>query len=276
MTEEKTNITENTPESPAAAVVAQEPEQKWDAASFPLKTVLGIKVGMAGIYSEGGQVIPVSVIDASSCVLTHVKTAKSDGYNAVQLGIGECKQKNLTKAYLTQFKKKDILPLRWLREFRVQTPEKFRTGTKLSVEIFSPGDIVDISGISRGKGFAGVMKRHGFAGLPASHGASDKERSRGSSGGGSGQPQRVLKGTRMAGRMGSDWVTTQNLEVVKVDRENQWLMVKGAVPGPVGNLLVVKETTKHLKHKRPPMAPAKSAKKQATKKSAPPKPAAKK
>jgi large subunit ribosomal protein L3 len=155
--------------------------------------------------------------------------------------------------------------LKWLREFRVENAEKFRVGQKVPVDIFSPGDYVDVSGISKGKGFAGVMKRHGFHGLPASHGASDKERSRGSSGGGSGQPQRVLKGTRMAGRMGSDWVTIQKIEVVKVDKENELLLVKGAVPGVSRNLIVVRETSKDLKHKSAPVV-VKTSKKVAPKK----------
>src|SRR3990167_5176992 len=223
--------------------------QNFDPASFPLKTLLGIKAGMTQIYSESGVAIPVSVIAAGSSMITRIKTPSKDGYSGVQLGVGECKEKNLTKSYLGQFKKNSLVALRWLKEFKVNENEleKFKMGQKVPVEIFSAGDYVDVSGISKGKGFAGVMKRHGFSGLPASHGASDKERSRGSSGGGSGEPQRVLKGTRMAGRMGGEWVTIQKLEVVKVDPENGLLLVRGAVPGAPEQIVVVKETTRSRK-----------------------------
>lgn len=234
-----------------------------DPASFPFKVILGRKVGMTRIFSDGGASIPVSVIYTDSCVLTRVKTKASDGYNAIQLGVEVLKEKNLTKPYLGQFKKLNLTPLRWLKEFKVSNPEKFQSGQRVPIAVFSAGDYVDISGVSKGKGFAGVIKRHGFSGLPASHGASDKVNSRGSSGGGSGQPQRVLKGTRMAGRMGSDWVTTQKVEVVKVDSINQIILVKGAVPGTNGGFVVVKETSKNLKHKRAPII-SKSAKKAAT------------
>src|SRR3989338_2070100 len=245
--------------------------QNFDPASFPLKTLLGIKAGMTQIYSESGVAIPVSVIAAGSSMITRIKTPSKDGYSGVQLGVGECKEKNLTKSYLGQFKKNSLVALRWLKEFKVNENEleKFKMGQKVPVEIFSAGDYVDISGISKGKGFAGAMKRHNFHGLPASHGASDKERSRGSSGGGSGQPQRVFKGTKMAGRMGCDWVTTQKIEVVKADKENQLLLVKCSVPGPIGNFVVVKQTSKNLKHKRALVVSAKGAKKAAPKKAAP-------
>jgi large subunit ribosomal protein L3 len=238
-------------------------------APFPMKVIMGQKVGMTQIYTEAGHRIPVSVIFAGSCVATQVKSTDTDGYNAVQLGCGEKDEKHSTKAYLAVFKKKNLAPARWLKEFRVGDPKKFQTGQKVKVDIFAEGDYVDISGTSKGKGFAGVKKRHNFGGLPSSHGASDKVNSRGSSGGGSGQPQRVLKGTRMAGRMGSDWVTAMKIEVVKVDKENQLLLVKGAVPGNPGGLVVVRETIKSRKHKIVHAA-QKSEKKAAIKKSAPP------
>ena len=179
-------------------------EEKTSKETFPLKAILGQKVGMTQIFSPSGVRIPVTVIFTGTCAATGVKTKESDGYDAVQLGLGECREKSLRQPYLNQFKKKNIPPLKWLKEFRVANPEKFQVGQKVPLDIFSAGDYVDVSGVSKGKGFAGVMKRHGFHGLPASHGASDKERSPGSSGGGSGQPQRVLKGHRMAGRMGGD------------------------------------------------------------------------
>lgn len=245
-------------------------EQKVEVKPFPMKVILGQKVGMTQIFSEKGERIPVSVILADSCTATQVKTVNTDGYNSVQLGVGTCKEKGLTKSYLGQFQKNGLKPLKWLKEFKVEHPEKLEVGQKVSVEVFSPGDYVDVSGISKGKGFAGVMKRHGFHGGPASHGCSDKARSPGSSAGGSGAPQRVLKGTRMAGRMGSDWVTTQKLEVVKVDKENQLLLVRGAIPGVSKGFVVVKETSRALKHRHIPVV-AKTTKKAA----APKKPAAK-
>ena len=249
-------------------------EQKNEAVPFALKTILGEKVGMAQIFTEAGQRVPVSVIYAGNCVATGVKSKETDGYDAVQLGCGDKDEKHLTKPLLEQFKKKNLAPMRWLKEFRVADPKKFQVGQKVSVDIFVAGDYVDISGTSKGKGFAGVKKRHGFGGLPTSHGASDKVNSRGSSGGGSGQPQRVLKGTRMAGRMGQDWVTAQKIEVVKIDKENGLILVKGAVPGAAGSFVVVKETSRALKHKRVHVV-AKSEKKAAVKKAPAAKPAAK-
>lgn len=250
-------------------------EPKVGEVLFPLKTILGQKVGMTRIFSELGESIPVSVIFVGSCVTTQVKTQAKDGYNAVQLGVGECKEKSLSKPYRAQFQKRNLVPLRELKEFRVNDPKNFHVGQKVSAEIFSAGDYVDVSGTSKGKGFASVMKRHNFSGSPTSHGASDKVRARGSSAGGSGAPQRVYKGTKMAGRMGSDWVTTQKLEVVKVDKENQLLLIKGAIPGVSRSFVVVKETTKRLKHKSMNSA-VKSSKKAAPKKAAKPAEKAKK
>lgn len=244
-------------------------ETKTETALFPLKAILGQKVGMTQIFAESGERIPVSVIFVGSCITTQLKTESTDGYNAVQLGLGACKEKNLTKPYRAQFEKKNIAALKWLKEFRVEDPKKFQVGQKVPADIFSSGDYVDVSGVSKGKGFAGVMKRHGFHGMPASHGTSDKVRAPGSSAGGSGAPQRVLKGTRMAGRMGSDWVTTQKLEVVKVDKENELILVKGAIPGNAQGLVVMQETSKQLKHKRA-VAAAKTVKKAAPKKVAKP------
>ena len=248
-------------------------QEKPSQIVFPLKVILGQKVGMTHIFTDHGQFVPVTVIFTGGCTSTYVRTPEKDGYGAVQLGMGEVKEKNQTKPILEHFKKLNLTPKRWLKEFRVADASKFQVGQSVTPDVFKPGDFVDVSGISKGKGFAGVMKRHNFSGLPASHGASDKERSPGSSGGGSGQPQRVLKGTHMAGRMGSDWVTIQKMEVVKVDKENDLILVKGPVPGTAQGLVIVKETVKHIKHKRAVQAPAKSTKKAAVKK-APAKPGA--
>lgn len=252
-------------------------EKKETQLGYPLKTILGEKVGMTRIFSEAGESIPVSVIFTGTCVTTDVKTKDKHGYDAVQMGAGTIREKSLSRPYRVDFEKRNLSPVRWLREFRVGDAKKIevlreKIGQKVPVDVFSPGDYVDVSGLSKGKGFAGVMKRYNFRGLPASHGASDKERSRGSSGGGSGDPQRVWKGTRMAGRMGGDWVTVMKLEVVKVDKENDLLLVRGAVPGVAERMVVVRETSRALKHVRAPIV-TKSAKKVAIRK--PTKPAAK-
>ncbi len=253
------------------AAEQKQEQAKFDPATFPLKAIMGRKVGMTQIFSETGQRIPLSAVYTGSCQVTQVKSAESDGYTAVQLGVGEIKEKNLPKSYVQHFKKHNAAVSRWLKEFRVKDPSKFAVGQKVPLDIFIPGDYVDVSGTSKGKGFAGVMKRHNFSGLPTSHGASDKVRSRGSSGGGSGQPQRVFKGTGMAGRMGQDWITTHKIEIVKVDKENEMLLLKGALPGSVGSMVVIKETIKALKHKRALIAQKTSVKKAANvaKKAAP-------
>ncbi len=218
-----------------------------NVAPFPLKVILGQKVGMTQIFNERGENIPVTVVYAGGCRSTNIKTEENDGYSAVQLGYGIKREKSMSKPYQGVFTKRGIPAAEWLKEFRVADSKNLTIGQNVSVNIFSPGDYVDVSGTSKGKGFAGVMKRHGFSGLPMSHGASDKTRSPGSSGGGSGQGQRVLKGTRMAGHMGVCWVTTQKLEIVKVDQENNLLMIKGAIPGVSKGFIVVKETTKARK-----------------------------
>lgn len=228
---------------------------------FTMKVILGQKVGMTQIFNEKGERIPVTVIYAGNCRSTDVKTVERDGYSAVQLGYGEKNEKKLTLPYKGIFAPKKLKPAYWVKEFRVADPKPFQVGQKVPVSVFSAGDYVDVSGTSKGKGFAGVMKRHGFSGLPASHGASDKERSGGSSGGGSGQGQRVLKGTRMAGHAGAEWVTTQKLEVVKVDPEQEILVLQGAVPGVSRGYVVVKETIKVKKHSFAVQEKLKSAKK---------------
>lgn len=217
---------------------------KTEQTPFPMKAILGQKVGMTQIFNETGKFIPVSVIVSDSCVTSGIKTVETDGYNAVQLAYGQANPKHVTKPFAAQFQKKNITAPKWLKEFRVADAKKFQVGQKVSVDVFKAGDYVDISGISKGKGFAGVKKRHNFGGLPTSHGASDKVNSRGSSGGGSGQPQRVFKGTRMAGRMGTDKITVQNLEVVEVDPDKNLLVVRGCVPGANGGIVVVRKSVK--------------------------------
>ncbi len=223
-----------------------------------MKGILGRKVGMTQLFDEQGNVTPVTVIEAGPCYVTHIKTEETDGYNAVQLGFGEIKQKRLTRAraghqgLLKTSEKhpvrrvfpKSVPPLRHLREFRVKVfQDRPELGDTITVSVFGEGDHVDVIGKAKGRGFAGVMKRHGFGGGPITHGQSDRQRSPGSIGSTS-TPGRVLKGVRMAGRMGNHRVTSQNLEVVRVDVENNLLAVKGSVPGPKGALVMIKEARK--------------------------------
>lgn len=206
-----------------------------------MKGIIGRKVGMTRVFDETGEVIPVTVIEAGPCYVTQIKTLERDGYTAVQLGFGETKKWRLTRAQLGHLK--DLPPLRHLREVRTGDIEGLQVGQKVDVGIFSAGDRVDVTGVSKGKGFAGVMKRHGFAGGPATHGQSDRARAPGSIGATT-TPGRVFKGTRMAGRMGNERVTVQNLLVVQVDPERNLLLVQGAVPGAARGLLLIRQAVK--------------------------------
>jgi len=237
-------------------------ENNTQETAFPLKTIMGQKVGMTRIYLPGGHQIGVSVVYTGNCVTTGVMTPEKNGYSSVQLGVGEIREKSLNKPDVAFFQKRNVTPVKFIKEFKVTDSSKFSVGQKVSVNVFSPGDYVDVSGYTKGKGFAGVIKRHKFHRQPESHGASDRTRARGSSSGGSGAPQRVLKGTRMAGRMGDVWVTNQKLEIVKIDPENQLILIKGSVPGVDRGLVVIRETSRYVKHKREVVI-AKSAKKAA-------------
>ena len=208
-----------------------------------MKGILGRKVGMTQIFDEGGEVVPVTIIEAGPCFVTQVKTPERDGYAAVQLGFKEVKPKRLTRPQLAHLSKNQLPPLRHLREIRVSDVSQYEEGQKVRVSIFDVGDRVDVTGISKGKGFAGVVKRHGFGGGPKTHGQSDRHRAPGSIGAGT-TPGRVYKGLRMAGRMGNARVTSQNLQVVLVDPERNLLAVKGAVPGARNGLLTIKEARK--------------------------------
>ena len=208
-----------------------------------MKGILGRKVGMTQIFDEGGEVVPVTIIEAGPCFVTQVKTPERDGYAAVQLGFKEVKPKRLTRPQLAHLSKNQLPPLRHLREIRVSDVSQYEEGQKVRVSIFDVGDRVDVTGISKGKGFTGVVKRHGFGGGPKTHGQSDRHRAPGSIGAGT-TPGRVYKGLRMAGRMGNARVTAQNLQVVLVDPERNLLAVKGAVPGARNGLLTIKEARK--------------------------------
>lgn len=209
-----------------------------------MKGILGIKVGMTQVFDEDGAVSPVTIIQAGPCFVTQVKTTdSSDGYNAIQVGFEETKAQRLSSGEKGHLKKAGVGNLRKVREFRTKTAGEYSVGQELTVEQFAAGDRVDVVGTSKGKGFAGVVKRHGFAGGPKTHGQSDRHRAPGSIGATS-TTARVFKGTRMAGRMGNERVTAQNLEVVRIDAEQNLIAVKGAVPGAKGGFVVIRDTAK--------------------------------
>ena len=208
-----------------------------------IKGILGTKLGMTQVFDENNRVVPVTVIQAGPNVITQLRTADRDGYTAVQLAYGAVDPRKVTKPVAGQFGKAGVTPRRHLAEIRVNDVAEFEVGQELTAEIFADGALVDVTGTSKGKGFAGVMKRHGFAGVSASHGAHRNHRKPGSIGG-CATPGRVFKGTRMSGRMGSDRVTTQNLKVHKVDAENGVLLIKGAVPGARNGLVLVRTAAK--------------------------------
>lgn len=207
------------------------------------KGILGTKLGMTQVFDENNRVVPVTVIQAGPNVITQLRSEDRDGYTAVQLAYGAIDPRKVTKPVAGQFAKVGVTPRRHLAEIRVSDTSEFEVGQELTAEIFADGALVDVTGTSKGKGFAGVMKRHGFAGLGASHGAHRVHRAPGSIGG-CATPGRVFKGMRMAGRMGNDTVTTQNLTVHKVDAEAGLLLIKGAIPGRKGGIVVVRDAVK--------------------------------
>jgi large subunit ribosomal protein L3 len=199
--------------------------------------IIGRKLGMTQVFSENAKAEAVTAIEAGPCTVTQVKTAAKEGYNAVQLGFGAAKRlKSPQRGHL-----KDLGEFKYLREFRVEDAESAEVGQKIDASLFKAGDRVDVSGISKGKGFAGVVKRYHFAGGPKTHGQSDRHRAPGSIGA-SASPGRVWKGVRMAGHMGNEQVTVRNLEVIKADPERNLLLIKGAVPGAKHGLLLIKKS----------------------------------
>ncbi|GAA1753358.1 50S ribosomal protein L3 [Aeromicrobium alkaliterrae] len=205
--------------------------------------LLGRKLGMTQVWNDAGRVVPVTVIAADTNVVTQIRTRETDGYSAVQLGFGEIDGRKVTKPKAGHFAKAGVTPRRHVVEIRTELVADYTLGQEISPEIFAAGDAVDVTGTSKGKGFAGVMKRHGFAGVSASHGAHRNHRKPGSIGG-CATPGRVFKGLRMAGHMGTDTVTTQNLTVHAVDVEKGLILIKGAVPGPKGQLVVIRSAAK--------------------------------
>jgi large subunit ribosomal protein L3 len=207
-----------------------------------MKGIIGKKVGMTQVIDPDGKVTPVTVIQAGPCFVTQVRNAENDGYTAVQLGYEELNPDKLTGGEKGHLIKRNLPAVRYLREFRVKEAD-VQEGQRLTVEMFTRGDRVDVVGTSKGRGFAGTIKRHHFNRQPTTHGASDRTRAPGSSSSGT-TPGRVKKGTRRSGHMGDDRVTTQNLEVVVVDAERHLLAVKGSVPGASGGLVIVKASVK--------------------------------
>ena len=209
------------------------------------KAIIGKKIGMTQIFNADGKVIPCTVIEAGPCVVTQLKTEEKDGYNAVQFGFEDVKEARLNKPQKGHLKKAGDSLKKYLKEFRFEDCTPFQLGDVVKADMFVTGDYVDVTGTSKGKGFAGVIKRHGFAGGPGGHGA-HFHRAPGSIGQ-CATPSRVLKGKMMPGHMGAEQVTVQNLDVVKVDAELNLIAVCGAVPGPKGGIVVLKNTVKNNK-----------------------------
>ena len=210
-----------------------------------IKGILGTKLGMTQVWDENGRAVPVTVVQAGPNVVTQVRKPDVDGYSAVQLGFGDIKLKNVTKPLQGHFEKAGVAPRRHLVELRTADAADYDLGQTVEATIFETGQIVDVTGTTKGKGFAGVMKRHGFGGLPASHGAHKVHRAPGSIGG-CATPGRVFKGMRMAGRMGHNRHTTQNLRIQAVDAERGLLLIVGAIPGPKNGLVLVRTAVKQV------------------------------
>ena len=208
-----------------------------------VKGILGSKLGMTQLWDENNKVVPVTVIQAGPCVVTQVRTPEKDGYNAVQLAFGAVKPKSVNKPETGHFESAGVTPRKHLVELRTADASEYTLGQEVTAETFEAGQVVDITGVSKGKGTAGVMKRHGFGGMGASHGTHRKHRAPGSIGQ-SATPGRVFAGMKMAGRMGVDKVTVQNLTIHSVDAERGLILVKGSVPGPKGALVVVRTAAK--------------------------------
>ena len=209
-----------------------------------VKAIIGKKVGMTQIFDEKGKVIPVTVIEAGPCVVVQKKTVEKDGYSAIQLGFQDVKENRITKPELGHLKKAGVAAKKHLKEFRLEDTSAFSVGDMLKADVFAEGDKVDITGTSRGKGFAGVVKRHGAGRTPTSHGGGPVHRHAGSMGSGT-DPSRIFKGKMGAGQMGAEQVTIQNLDVVKVDTQLNIIAVRGAVPGPRGSIVYLKDTVKN-------------------------------
>lgn len=207
------------------------------------KGIIGKKMGMTQIFDEKGNVVPVTVIEAGPCVVTQKKTVENDGYAALQLGFGDVSAKHVNKPMKGHFDKSDVAPKKTLREFRLSDCDAFNVGDVLKADVFAAGDRVDVVGTSKGKGYAGAIKRWNFQRLKETHGTGPVARHAGSLGACS-SPSRVFKGMKGAGHLGCERVTVQNLDVVKVDAENNLIAVRGAVPGPRGGIVLLSDSVK--------------------------------
>ena|SRR5690554_1600539 len=207
-----------------------------------MKNMLGRKVGMTQIFLENGTVVPVSVVEAGPLFVVQKKTVEKDGYNAIQVGFGDVKERRVIKPLKGHFDKANEAYRKFLREFHVENPDDYEIGQEIKVDVFAEGDMIDVTGTSKGKGTAGVIKRHGFGRGRETHGSKFHRMPGGMSAGT--YPGRVFKGHRMAGRMGNERVTVQNLEVVRVDADKNLILIKGAIPGPKKGLVSIKPTVK--------------------------------
>lgn len=211
------------------------------------KGILGKKIGMTQIFEADGRMIPVTVVEAGPCLVIQNKTEETDGYNAVQLGFGELKDKHTSNPMKGHFAKAGVTPVKFIKELRLSDPSEYTVGQKICVDVFTAGELIDATGISRGKGFAGTIKRHNFARGPMKHG-SKSHREPGSMGPmHSGPGGRVIKGKKLPGRMGNAQVTVQRLTVARVDTDRNLILVKGSIPGAAGSFVVLKETVKPVK-----------------------------
>jgi large subunit ribosomal protein L3 len=209
-----------------------------------VNAILGEKLGMTQIFDDQARAIPVTVIKAGPCHVVQIKNIDTDGYSAIQIAFGEIRPKLVNEPTKGHFAKAGVEPTRHLVEIRVDEPNQYKLGQEIKIaDVLSQGGLADVTGVSKGKGFQGVMKRHGFSGLGAAHGAHKKHRAPGSIGACS-TPARVFKGKKMAGRMGNDQVTTLNLQIVGIDTERDLLLLRGAVPGANGSLILVREAVK--------------------------------
>ena len=224
-----------------------------------MKSIIGKKVGMTQVFDDKGNLIPVTVVEAGPCVVTGVRTVEKNGYNAVQLGFGDVPEKKLIKAKIGFFKKNNIAPKKVIREIKVADAAAFSVGQEIKADAFKAGDYVDVSAVTKGKGYAGVIKRHNFGMQPRTHGQSDRMRARGSSGGQG--PQKLFKGMRMSGHLGNEYVTIQKLLVVNVDAEKNLMLIKGSVPAVKNGTLFINNTIKKI-----PVVQVKAADKKAKKK----------
>ena len=207
------------------------------------KAIICKKIGMTQIFDANGKVIPVTVVEAGPCVVSQKKTVESDGYNAVQVGFGDLKANKVNKPMKGHFAKGDVAPKKTLREFRFENIDAYNVGDLIKADVFAAGDKVDVTGTSKGKGYAGVIKRWNFHRLKETHGSGPVARHGGSNGACS-SPSRVFPGMKMAGHLGAERVTVQNLTVAKIDAENNLIAVKGAIPGPNGGIVVIRDSVK--------------------------------